>query len=322
MSITIIGAGAIGGWLGATLALAGEDVTMVVRPGRLLPQSLILSSGGAERIAPVHFVPSDHPPASHADLLLITTKATALADAAEAARHWLGPDTLVIPMQNGVPYWFAKDGLQLASVDPDGRIAKALPLGQIIGAVVHAAVRRPAVGHIELVHADKLLLGEPGGGSSDRVAALVDCLSRGGLPALAHANIRQALWYKAWGNMTINPVSALTGAAANRIVADHALRPFLLAAMAEAAAIGAAYGCPITDSGEDRLAVTARLGAFKTSMLQDAEAGRPLEHEALVGAPRELARRKGIVTPALDILHALIAQKDAVLQADRGPSET
>jgi 2-dehydropantoate 2-reductase len=315
MNITIIGPGAIGGWLGATLALAGEDVTMVVRSGQALPDSLVLSSRGAQQTAPLRFVPSDHVPPAPAELLLLTTKATALADAAETARPWIGPDTLIVPMQNGVPYWFAGEGMQLASVDPDGRIAAALPINQVIGSVVHAAVRRSAPGRIELVHADKLLLGEPGGGPSDRVAALVARLSGGGLPALAHADIRQALWYKAWGNMTINPVSALTGAAADRIVGDVALRPFLLAAMAEAAAIGAAYGCPIADSGEARLAVTARLGAFKTSMLQDAEAARPLEHEALVGAPRELARRKGIATPALDIVHALVAQKDAVLQA-------
>lgn len=315
MTITIIGAGAIGGWLGATLALAGEEVSIVVRPGGTAPDQLVLRSGAVELRAPVRFVPADDHPSVPAQLLLIATKATALADAAELARSWIGPDTLIVPLQNGVPWWFAGDGMRLASVDPNGRIAAALPHHQVIGAVVHAAARRSAPGQVELVHADKLLLGEQRGGTSARVTALFERLSRAGLPAQAHPDIRSALWYKAWGNMTINPVSALTGATADRIVGDAALRPFILAAMAEAAAIGAAYGCPIAEGGEARLAVTARLGAFKTSMLQDAEAARPLEHEALIGAPRELARRVGVPTPALDILHALIAQKDAVMQA-------
>ncbi len=314
MTITIIGAGAIGGWLGATLSLAGEAVTVVVRPGGTAPTELVLSSGGARQVAPVRFVAFDHRPASPAEVLLIATKATALADAAEVARAWIGHETLIVPLQNGVPWWFAGDGTPLASVDPGGRIAAALPIQQVIGSVVHAAARRTGPGQVDVVRADKLMFGEPGGGISERVTALALRLSQAGLPALAHPNIRSALWYKAWGNMTINPVSALTGATADRIVGNTALRPFLLAAMAEAEAIGAAYGCPIEESGEARLAVTARLGAFKTSMLQDAEAARPMEHEALIGAPRELARKAGIDTPTLDTLHALIAQKDAVAQ--------
>jgi 2-dehydropantoate 2-reductase len=315
MTITIIGAGAIGGWLGATLALAGEAVTMVVRAGATAPDRLVLRSGQDERVAPAAFVSSDHRPEAPARLLLIATKATALAAAAQIARGWIGPDTLIVPLQNGVPWWFAGDGAALTSVDPDGRIAAALPMGQVIGAVVHAAAHRPASGHVTLVRADSLLLGEPKDGPSARVADLVRRLTGAGLPAVAHADIRSALWYKAWGNMTINPISALTRATADRIVGDSALRPFILAAMGEAAAIGAAYGCPIAESGEARLAVTARLGAFRTSMLQDAEAGRPLEHEALIGAPRELARRTGLATPMLDILHALVAQQDAATQA-------
>ena len=310
MSITIIGAGAIGGWLGATLALAGESVAMVVRPGGTAPASMVLNG----QVAPLRFVASDHVPSVPAEMLLIATKATALADAADLARGWIGPETLIVPLQNGVPWWFAGDSIRLASVDPDGRIAAALPMEQVLGSVVHAAARRTGPGQIELVHADKLLIGEPAGGASVRVTDLVDRLSRSGIPAVAHPDIRAASWYKAWGNMTINPVSALTGATADRIVNDQALRPFLLTAMAEAATIGAAYGCPIAESGEARLAVTARLGAFKTSMLQYAETGRQLEHEALIGAPRELARRLELATPMLDVLHALIAQKDATLR--------
>jgi 2-dehydropantoate 2-reductase len=317
MTITVIGAGAIGGWLAANLALAGEDVHVVLRPGAAAPDRLDLSQDGGTRTAPVRFVPADQAPDEPSELLIIATKATSLADAAALARPRIGPGTLILPLQNGVPWWFAGESLSLASVDPDGRIAAALPLGQVVGAVVHVAVRRPAAGRVELVHSQRLLLGEPAGGDSQRIAGLVRRLAASGLPAEADPDIRSAIWYKAWGNMTINPVSALTGATSDRIVADPALRPSLLAAMAEAAAVGAAYGCPISESGEARLALTAGLGAFKTSMLQDAEAGRPLEHEALIGAPRELARRAGIATPMLDMIHALVAQRDAVVRDAR-----
>ena len=158
---------------------------------------------------------------------------------------------------------------------------------------------------IAVQHADKLILGEPGGGLSERVADLAALFEGAGIRVEPSDNVRRAIWYKLWGNMTINPISALTRATADRILASEALKPFILAAMAEAAAVGAAIGCPIAESGEDRMAVTARLGAFKTSMLQDVEAGRRLELEALLGAPREIGARVGIATPHIDTLYAL-----------------
>jgi 2-dehydropantoate 2-reductase len=158
---------------------------------------------------------------------------------------------------------------------------------------------------VDVIHADRLLLGEPLGGSSERVDRLVRMLAAAGIPAVADPEIRRAIWYKLWGNMTINPLSALTRATADKLLGEPGLKPFILAAMAEAAAVGAAIGCPISEGGEDRMAVTARLGAFKTSMLQDLEAGRPLEVEALVGAPREIGERAGVPTPTIDALYAL-----------------
>lgn len=315
LTITVIGAGAIGGWLAAALALGGQDVTVVLRRGGAVPDGLTLIDGGVERTVAVRFATSDEAARTLCDVVLICTKATSLAEAAVSASGWIGPGTLIVPLQNGVPWWFAGAADSLLSVDHDGRIAAALPVAQVIGGVVHAAARRVAPGATELVHTDSILLGEPCGGGSARVDRLVECFRGCGIPARANDDIRSAIWYKAWGNMTINPVSALTGATGDRIVGDDALRPFLLAAMAEAAEVGAAYGCPISESGEARLAVTERLGAFKTSMLQDAEAERPLEHQALIGAPRELASRAGISTPMLDALHALIAQRDAVTQS-------
>jgi 2-dehydropantoate 2-reductase len=207
-------------------------------------------------------------------------------------------------MMNGVPWWFA-GGELLASVDPGERIAAALPMAQVLGCVIHAACRRPAPDRIEIAMLDRLLIGEPGGGSSERTADFARVLAEAGLAGEAVAEVRRAIWYKLWGNMTINPMSALTLATADRILADPGSRAFILACMTEAAAIGAEIGCPITESGEQRLAVTATLGAFKTSMLQDVEAGRAIELDALLGAPLEIAARAGVPAPNLAALHGL-----------------
>lgn len=301
--IAIIGAGAIGGWVAARLAAGGRPVAILARGFTLdaLGSGLTLVEGGTETHVEVRA--SDQPAElGPQDLLVIAVKAPALADAAEAARPMIGPDTVIVPMLNGVPWWFA-DGEPLRSVDPGGRIASALPREQVVGCVVHAACRRDGPARVAVVHADKLILGEPTGGTSDRVEALAELFEGAGIRCERSANVRRAIWYKLWGNATINPLSALTLATADRLLAE--CRPFLLDGMAELAAVGAAIGCPISESGEDRMAVTARLGAFKTSMLQDVESGRPIELEALLGAPRELARRAGVPTPILDALYAM-----------------
>ncbi len=207
-------------------------------------------------------------------------------------------------MLNGVPWWFV-EGMQLRSVDPDGSVAAALPFDRIVGCVVHASCSR-SDRTVIVKHADKLIIGEPvGGETSARVARLFGVLDAAGLRPDLTGNVRRAIWYKLWGNATINPFSALTRASCDRILADRECRAWMLEGMAELAAIGAAVGCPISESGEDRMAVTARLGAFKTSMLQDVEAGRPIELEALLGAPREIARARAIETPALDRLYGV-----------------
>ncbi|HEX6219405.1 MAG TPA: 2-dehydropantoate 2-reductase [Sphingomicrobium sp.] len=305
MKIGIVGAGAIGGWIAARLALAGNPVSVLARGDtlRALEAGLLVTEGGATRRAEVRL--SDEPERLGAqDLVVIAVKTPALPAVARAVRAMVEPGTLIVPMLNGVPWWFL-DGEPLDAVDPGGAIAAALPRSQLIGCVVHAACRRTAPNAIEVVHADRLILGEPQGGSSTRVERLAGIFGRAGIRTEQSDNVRSAIWYKLWGNMTMNPVSALTLAGADRILADRQLRPFILACMAEAAEIGAAIGCPISESGEDRMAVTARLGAFKTSMLQDVEAGRTIELEALVGAPREIAGRVGVATPNIDTLYAL-----------------
>ncbi|MES2904178.1 MAG: 2-dehydropantoate 2-reductase [Pseudomonadota bacterium] len=305
MKIGIIGAGAIGGWVGGRLALAGHDVSMVVRAGRegALGQGIMIVERGEEATAHPQVV-NDARSIGAQDILVIAVKAPALAAAAEAATPLIGPDTLIVPMMNGVPWWFL-DGEPLASVDPGGLIAAALPLGQVIGCVVHAACRREGAGRIVVAMLDHYLVGEPGGGTSERANAVAAMLDQAGLAGQATADIRRAIWYKLWGNMTANPISALTLATADRLLANAQVRAFTLACMAEAAAIGTAISCPISESGEDRLKVTATLGAFKTSMLQDVEAGRPLELDALLAAPLEIADRVGVAAPNLAALHGL-----------------
>jgi 2-dehydropantoate 2-reductase len=237
-------------------------------------------------------------------MLFIAVKAPALPSLASELRPLIGPETIIVPMLNGVPWWFV-EGMQLKSVDPEGIIAGALPFEQILGCVVHASCSRSQPNRIHVKIADKLIIGEPQGGTSERLARLFAVLDQAGLKPDMTGNVRRSIWYKLWGNATINPMSALVRASCDKILADTECRAWMLEGMAELAAIGAAIGCPISESGEDRMAVTQRLGAFKTSMLQDVDAGRPIELEALLGAPREIAGARGIATPALDRLYGV-----------------
>jgi 2-dehydropantoate 2-reductase len=304
MNICVVGAGAIGGWVAAKLAIAGEAVSILARGDTLQlarAEGLRLEENGEEFVGVVSAA-DDAQAIGEQELVIIAVKAPALPRLASELKPLIGSGTTVVPMLNGVPWWLV-EGEPLRSVDPDGSIAAALPFDQIVGCVVHASCSRSEPNRIHVRHAEKLIIGEPNGETSDRSARLFASLDRAGLKPDLTNNVRRAIWYKLWGNATINPLSALTRATADRILADPECRAWMLEGMAELAAVGAAIGCPISESGEDRMQVTARLGAFKTSMLQDVEAERPIELEALVGAPREIARRNGIQTPALDRLY-------------------
>lgn len=295
MNIAVVGAGAIGGWVAAKLSLAGEKVMAQTSRGPL--NEITLKEHGDTHTAGLTQFEGE------ADLVIIAVKATALASAVRNVRSLIGPRTIIVPMLNGVPWWFVR-GLRLQSVDPDGSVGATLPLPQVIGCVVHASCSRSGMDVI-VKHADKLIIGAPGGEDSEDLRELCALFERAGLQPQITNNVRRAIWYKLWGNATINPLSALTRVTCDRILSDPACRAWMLRGMAELAAIGAAVGCPISESGEDRMQVTARLGAFKTSMLQDVEAGRPIELEALLGAPREIARAHQIETPALDQLYGV-----------------
>jgi 2-dehydropantoate 2-reductase len=305
MNICVVGAGAIGGWIAARLALAGNEVSLVARGDTLAAidsEGLLLTDAGDTRCVAIGGSPDPSTLGVH-QLVIVAVKAPALPQIAASLEGLIGPETQIIPMLNGVPWWFTDDPLW--SVDPDVAISDALPVEQVAGCVVHASCYRRAPNHVVVKHVDKLILGEPDGGSSERIERLCSQFENAGIRCEASENVRRAIWYKLWGNATINPMSALTRSTADKLLNDETIRAFMTDAMDELAAVGSAIDCPISETAEDRMAVTASLGAFKSSMLQDVEAGRPIELEALLGAPREIAARVGVATPQLDRLYAM-----------------
>lgn len=318
MKICIVGAGAIGGlfggWLGARLP-AGEIALSALARGATLAALRRdgLQLKGGDQTTQVALQASDDPAAlGPQDLVIVAVKGPALAAVAPAVRPLLAPHTIVLVAMNGVPWWFFDglggecDGLRLESVDPGGRIREAIPLRHVIGCVVHASSSGEAPGVVRHVTGNGLIIGEPGGGVSGRAQQLAALLERAGFAVTVSERIQRDIWFKLWGNMTMNPVSALTGATADRVLADDLVRGFITAVMLEAKAIGARIGLPIEQTPVQRHEITRKLGAFKTSMLQDVEAGRPLEIDALVGAVREIGQQLKLDTPNIDALLGLV----------------
>jgi 2-dehydropantoate 2-reductase len=318
MKVCIVGLGAIGGWLAAHLQrLEGVRVSALARGDTLAAvrtHGLRLDIGGETWRAPLHA--SDDPAElGEQNLVILAVKGPAVAGVAAQVAQLCGPHTRVLTALNGLPWWFTAGlpvpGLSLASVDPGGRIAALLPPARVIGCVVHASCALREPGWVRHVMGNGLLLGEATGGSSAGLAEATALLARAGFGAKAVDSIQREVFYKLWGNMTTNPVSALTRATTDRILADELVCEFTTAIMREAAVIGEKVGCPIAQSPQDRHAITRSLGAFKTSMLQDIEAGRAIETDALLAAPRELAQQVGVVTPMLDALLGLTRLMDA-----------
>jgi 2-dehydropantoate 2-reductase len=314
MRIAIVGAGAVGGWLAARLAQSGNDVSVLARGltlDAIRQNGLALRENGTTVVVPVRV--SDSPQdLGLQDLVIVAVKGHALGEVAPAIAQMLGPETTVLPAMNGIGWWFgyrlggALDNTTIEAVDPDGTIARAIPPARVIGCVVHASSSLAAPGVISHTAGNRLIVGEPRGEQSARVAQVGEVLRRAGLDVTVSARIQQDVWYKLWGNMTMNPISALTGATTDLILDDALVRKFALAVMTEAKEVGARIGCAIAESGDDRMAVTRRLGAIRTSMLQDVHGGRPLEIDALLAAPREIAQKCGVATPHLDALHGLV----------------
>ena len=297
------------------LAQAGDEVSVVARG----PTLAALRTHGLQlhrpdgTVAQAAVTAHDHPQALGVqDLVVVAVKAPALPEVAQALAPLLGPNTLVLTAMNGVPWWFlngfggAARGMPLHTVDAGGAIGRALPLAHVVGSVVHTSCSLKAPGTVQQHFGNRLILGEPDGRLSPRVQDLAARLARGGIEVETSTCIQRDIWFKLWGNLTVNPISALTGATTDRILGDELVLGFVSAVMLEAKAIGEKIGLPIAQQPEDRHAVTRKLGAFKTSMLQDVEAGKPLEIDALVGVVRELGQLTSTPTPHTDALLGLV----------------
>ena len=313
MKVCIVGAGAIGGLIGTRLAAntdcevsalaRGETLAALNANGWRLRQGDRLVTGKAR-------ASSDARELGPQDLVVVAVKAPAMAAIAPQIGPLLKTDTIVLPAMNGVPWWFSQ-GLPgvgdqpLQSVDPGGAIARAIPLSHVIGCVVHLSAATAEPGLVQHRNGMGLIVGEPDGSPSARLEGMHELLAKAGFDVTSSDAIRHDIWYKLWGNMTMNPVSAITGATGDRMLDDPLVRGFCSAAMREAAAVGARIGCVIEQDPEARHAVTRELGAFKTSMLVDVERGKPIELDAIVTAVHELGRRTGVPTPNVDALLGL-----------------
>ncbi len=313
MKVCIVGAGAIGGFIGARLAAAGGAEICALARGATLhalrARGWRLKSGDALTQVPAQ-ASSDPAELGVQDLVIVAVKAPAMSSVAQSLAPLLGPHTMVMPAMNGVPWWFCQGLPEFAcaplhSVDPGGVIAQAIAAERVIGCVVHASASTPEPGLVQHKMGQGLIIGEPAGGHSERVQRVQGLLAQAGFDATQSADVRYDIWYKLWGNMTMNPISAITGATIDRALADPLVRQFCSAAMLEAAAIGERIGCKVAQSPEDRHAITAKLGAFKTSMLQDVETGRPIELDAVLTAVYEIGQRLGLPIPNIAALLGL-----------------
>ena len=315
--ICVIGAGAIGGFFGARLAQGFADVSVVARGATLhalQKNGWVLESGGQRQAAPVRAV-ADAAQLGVQDLVILAVKAYALADIAPLVQPLLGPDTLVLPALNGVPWWFTQSGSglpttgALASTDPTGAISAAIPAQAVLGAVVYPACSSPEPGVARHHSGSKVVFGEPGSAPGAaptvRLAALVAMLRAAGFDAESSTDIRTEVWKKLLGNACFNPVSLLTGSATDLLIDDPGIHKLFVAMMRETLAVGAALGLHPGTQPEERIALTRKLGNIKTSMLQDAEAGRAVEIEAILGAVAELGGKLDVATPTLDVVLAL-----------------
>ncbi len=320
MNICIFGAGAIGGFLGAKLAQAGADVSLVARGPHLAAmqaEGLRLIEDGREAVVKV--AASD----SAADLgvqdyVIVTLKAHSVPAVVGAMQPLIGPDTTIVSAVNGVPWWYfhniggALEGTRLASVDPGDAQWNGFGPDRVLGCVVYPATEVVAPGVVRHIEGNRFSLGEPDGSRSERAMALSKVLGAAGLKAPVRPRLRDEIWVKLWGNLSFNPISALTHATLDVLCTDPGTRAVARAMMIEAQAIGEALGVKFPIGVERRIDGGAAVGAHRTSMLQDLELGRPMEIDALVGSVQELGRITGIATPSIDMILALVQQRARV----------
>lgn len=328
MKIAVVGAGAIGGYLGARLAIAGEDVTFIARNKNLAAIrangfKLVLEDGSTQH-APTAKAVQDMAEAGPQDAVLLTVKAHQVVDLLPGLRALFGPETMVVTMINGVPWWYFHklagpyEGRRLDSVDPGGTIAQHIEPERVIGSVVYPAAELLEPGVVKVIEGNRFTLGEPDGSRSPRIEALSQAMIKAGFKSPVSKDIRSEIWVKLWGNLSFNPISALTHATLEGICRDPQGRALAAAMMREAQAVGEKLGVAFKVSLEQRIAGAEAVGAHKTSMLQDVEHGRALELEALVGSVVELARITETPTPTIDAIYAATSLLARTLAAQGG----
>jgi 2-dehydropantoate 2-reductase len=327
MKIAIVGVGAIGGFVGHRLAHAGEDVTFIAR-GRNLEALRargirLVFPDGAEEAVPKVRATADYADAGPHDVVILALKAHQMEAVAADVPKLFGPDTVVVPMQNGIPYWYfhrhagTLAGTRVCSVDPQGLVGQHIPAERVIGCVVYPAAELLQPGVIRHVEGDRFPVGEPDGTESERARKVSECFIRGGLQAPVLKDIRAEIWLKLWGNMTFNPISALTRGTLAGICQYPLTRGLAASMMSEAQTVAGKLGITFRVPLEKRIAGAERVGHHKTSMLQDVEAGRELEIDALLGSVVEMARLTETPTPCLDTVFALTKLLAKTLQEQR-----
>ncbi len=323
MNICIVGAGAIGGMLGARLALAGENVTFVEKNAEhanaIRTRGLRVEHDGEEYVATGVGVVDDVRAAGVHDLVILAVKAHQIPLVASGLRSTFGPDTMVMTVQNGIPWWYffkhggPYDGRRIEAVDPGGAIDEAIERERIVGCIVYPAGEVIAPGVIHVVEGNRFSVGELDGSHTERIEALQAMLVRSGFKSYVLDDIRAEIWLKLWGNLSFNPISALTRQTLAGICRNPHTRALAAAMMGEAQSIGETLGVTFRHTIEKRIAGAEGVGEHKTSMLQDVEAGRALEIEALVGAVVELGRLTETPTPHIDAIYAAVKGLDETL---------
>jgi 2-dehydropantoate 2-reductase len=316
VKVAIVGAGAIGGLVGAKLALAGEEVTFIVRGANLEAVRArgvkLLLADGTEQVARGVRATDDPAQAGPQDLVIAAVKAHQLPDIAPKLPALYGPDTAVVTMQNGVPFWYFHrhggelEGSTVRSVDPEGTLARWIPPQRVIGCVVYPASELTAPGVVRHIEGDRLPLGELDGSSSERVTRIAEMFTRSGFKSPVLADVRSEIWLKLWGNLSFNPISGLAHSTLADICQFPLSRELAANMMQEASDVAGRLGIRFRVSLDKRIAGAEKVGRHKTSMLQDIEAGRPPEIEALVGAVIELGRLTQTPTPHISTVYALM----------------
>ena len=312
MKICVYGAGAIGGLMAAWLARSGHDVSVVARGAQLdairRDGLRVRSKGGTDSFR----IKADADPAKLGaqDYVLVTVKAQSLAHVAETIAPLLGKETSVVTAMNGVPWWFfhgmKRQDSRLESLDPGGKLSHAIPTERVVGCVIHLAASTPEPGLVSHNMGSKLILGEPGGENTARTRRIAEALSSAGFDIVVTGTIEKEFWVKLLGNVSFNPVSALTVTTADQLIQNDEVKAYMIEIMREVLAIGRAVGVDANTDPEVRIDMARALGPFKTSMLQDLEAGKALEIDGLLAGTLEIARKAGVRAPFTESLFGLI----------------